>query len=434
VNAIGILLTGQLLLQATAPAPQAAGAATPRLLTSDEVIARILKAAEQPADATVEQTAGVAKPSDQPTAKQISAPAASGAGPSNVDRASFPELFALAADSGLVSFNGGAATLSVNPFGLVSAVRPSVLDLQSEYEKYEILRRLGGSLTLGGKGEKFDRDGDGKEDDPLTAQSLGDIVTYELKVRLWGSRDRRDPQNWKRYFKKTDGSLKAVETAIRSLVALADKDLVRDADNLPIGVSAAGFEARLATTEAQTQITALRNAYAALKADIKAANAETDKRLLVTVVGGGTQQKAQFGRNHWKLGLRGEGASGRLDHTLNVDWSTVDAVTGDDPTVFKSGYKLSTKVLKGTALTKDGATLSFDAAFERYDHVPDAKYRTVAKAGVKLELPISGSATLPLSATYANHRDLLTGQKGWIGHVGVAWDLSALKSLTAKKE
>jgi hypothetical protein len=402
-------------------------APAPRVLNSDEVIAAIVKAAGQPAP-SVARVSGAAEPSAQPSAKQVSAPSASGASPANVDRASFPELFAFAAD--LVSFNGGATTLSLNPFGLVAAAKPEVLDKQSEYQKYNGLRRFGAAFTLGGKGEKFDRDGDGKDDDPLTAQNLDDIVTYEVKYRVWGSRDRRDQENWKRYFAVTSDSFEKVDAAIRALVTLSLKDVVLE-NNVPIGVSASGFEARLAGAEGQPLVSTLREAYAALKRDIKAANTVTDKRLIWTAAIAGKHQKEQFGRDNWKLGLRGEGATGRVDHTINIDWSQVDALTGDDPTVFKGGYKLACKILQNTWLTKDGATVSFDGVFEHYDHVPDATHSTVAKAALKLEIPLSKSATVPFSATYVNHRDLLTGQQGWIGHVGVTWDLSPLKALVS---
>jgi hypothetical protein len=180
--------------------------------------------------------------------------------------------------------------------------------------------------------------------------------------------------------------------------------------------------------EAQAHIQALREGLSGLSQAIKDANAETDRQMIWTVVVGGTHQEPAFGRNRWKLGLRGEGARGVLDHTLNVDWSRVDALQISDPTAFKAGYKMATKILRDSPLTKDGAVLSLDAAFERYWDVPDAQHDTIVKVGATFEFPVGGSAKVPLSATYANHPDLLTGATGWSGHVGLSWDLSALKA------
>jgi hypothetical protein len=400
----------------TRPVRASAPQAGEKLLKQDEIIDKILAAA------------GVGDSTKQPTAKQISAPASSGAAATTVDRASFPELFAFAADS--VNFSGSAATITVNPFGFVAARNHLAVDSQSEYQKYSGLRRIAGTVTLGGKGDKFDRDGDGKDDDPLTAQNLGDIATFEVMARIWGTRDRRDPQNYRRYLNHTKSEVPLTDQPMQDLVAL----IMAEGAPTPDGVPETNVNKVLASPTAKAALERLRKGREGLDKAIQAANEATDKRLIWTLVVGGTQRKPQFGSDKWNAGLRGEGATGRLDHTINVDWSQVKVTAGDDPTVLKIGYQAAVKVLTGTALTKEGATLSADGAFEHYEHVADAKYPTIAKFGLKLEVPITKSASLPLSATYANHKDLLTGQQGWIGHVGIAWDLSPLKALTDKSK
>jgi hypothetical protein len=56
----------------------------------------------------------------------------------------------------------------------------------------------------------------------------------------------------------------------------------------------------------------------------------------------------------------------------------------------------------------------------------------VAKAGGKLEIKLAEAITLPVSVTWANHRDLLTDAGDVVGNVAIALDLSDLRK--AKKK
>src|ERR1700687_1754471 len=96
--------------------------------------------------------------------QQTSAPSASGTVATLVNAAGFTELISAAFDRNVGSNSSDAMTVNLNPFALAAIGKPSVYYDQLEYQKteYEWLRRVGGTVSFGGKGDSFDRDGDGK--------------------------------------------------------------------------------------------------------------------------------------------------------------------------------------------------------------------------------------------------------------------------------
>jgi hypothetical protein len=54
-----------------------------------------------------------------------------------------------------------------------------------------------------------------------------------------------------------------------------------------------------------------------------------------------------------------------------------------------------------------------------------AKHDTILTAGLRVDIPFSGSVSRPISLTYASHADLLTNQKLVTG-TGLASDFSGL--------
>ena len=76
----------------------------------------------------------------------------------------------------------------MNFFSFLSFPKPAVLDYQSKYENHQFLRRWGGSVSFGGKGDAFDRDGDGMVDDALESEKFGDIIVVRP-----GERTRHEP-------------------------------------------------------------------------------------------------------------------------------------------------------------------------------------------------------------------------------------------------
>ena len=125
--------------------------------------------------------------------RQVDPPTATGASAALVDSPRQTGAIATALQQGLVKRGGGGAlAISLAPFAWLSAAKPpSYFDDPSTYGNYDAARRLTGSLTLGGKGDAIDADGDGTLDDPAEAKSLADSIGVELQYRF-GSRDRRD--------------------------------------------------------------------------------------------------------------------------------------------------------------------------------------------------------------------------------------------------
>lgn len=373
-------------------------------------------------------------PREAPRAKQLTAPSAAG-GADPVDAPSFTELIAVAFDNQFLKREDDVFTIDLNLFAFRALVDQSVIDEQPRYgtRVNDILRRFGGSVSFGGKGEAFDADGDGKAESAKKAEEATDIVTWEFRYRLFGSRDRRDDENLRRYVAATEATSDELQAEIANLVAsfadgigqLAPAGTPLTADSFARVKALPGFEAAL---------DALVPRYAAaIKPDAEAIEA-IDKRAIWTVVGGGTQRKAQFGPNKWRVGLRGVLNSGRLDHTFNADFSRIDAFLGKDAAdTFKAGYEASAQVLKGRTFGEDGAKLSLSAGFEKYRNVPDVKHETIAQASARIDFPIAEGITLPMSVAYANHKDLLTEGGQVIGNVALAIDFSGLNKKKAEK-
>src|SRR5215213_4139534 len=94
---------------------------------------------------------GAAKPLEAPPSQQITAPSDSSAS-TLVNGVGFPNLLALATETGLVSDKDGVLTLDLNLFAARAALAPEVIYRQSLYKKYDNMRRFGGSISFGGKG------------------------------------------------------------------------------------------------------------------------------------------------------------------------------------------------------------------------------------------------------------------------------------------
>jgi hypothetical protein len=187
------------------------------------------------------------------------------------------------------------------------------------------------------------------------------------------------------------------------------------------------FEAFLDRADIRAELDPIARALARRSTAVRRANDAIDERPIWTLAFGGVQQGPEFGTDSWKASLRGVWHGSGFDHTVNGDWSRVDVITGERPTIAKFGYEATGLFLQRTALTENGVTVGISGALERYSNVPAAVHDFVSKAALKVEVPTSGEAKVQITIMYANHPDLLTNLKGWTGHLGFAWDLSALR-------
>ena len=427
----GALLTATILTAFALPAaaqavdPFDAVAAAVLQMLRDQSVRQAAVVPTGPTDAlaaTVDQL-----PRTGPLAKQLTAPSVAG-GATVTDAASFPELFGLALGSNLVSAGQGALTLDLNLFGFRTLFDPSVLDRQTLYgsRRNSLIRRFGGAVTFGGPGEPFDRDGDGAVDDSPAAESPFDAVTWEVRVRVAGSRDRRDNVNFRRYQEAVlapESDLgRAIGDFIRAHVTDISGMLVNNA------LDAATFSDFLAQPRIAQELAALVPLVDQFVRAHESITRDIDRSPVWTLAAGGTQRNASLGPNKLKLGVRGVAGTGPVDHTWNVDWQQLQAFSVfPDATTWKAAYAATALILPGTALTRDGIEIALSAAAEHYRNVPGARHETVVRTSATLELPIGRGLRLPVSINYANHRDLLTDQGEVLGHVGLAIDLSEFR-------
>lgn len=398
---------------------------------ADDVLDLISEQVDVMSSEEEQETTGrmaVETPLAAPSSDQISAPSPVKTSTSLVNGAGIPSLLGLAVDSGLIQGENGAITVSLSPFTFLAMAKPEVLWYQSQYEEHRELRRFGGSVTFGGKGEAFDRDGDGEVDEALEAKELGDIVTWELRVRLGSkTRDRRDREN----FAKFAGAVRSI--ADRKSAAISDfwsaysERFEIDNPNSPSARCYGKQRTRemLEEEEIKARLSEIRQISKEMERAAKSAADEIDRQDLWTLVVGGTERGEEFGPDSLKVGVRGSLGNSNL----NLEWSrTEDLMGGQDTEVLKGAYEYSRLLLQGSPFLKDGITASAAATYEYFDNVPDAPHDTIAKLGVKLEYPLGEGLSLPISVTWANHADLLTDEEEVRGHIGFTVNLGKLLS------
>lgn len=369
------------------------------------------------------------EPLAAPDAKQVSAVAATGDATSLVQGADLATLFALAAERGLASSSDGRITLNLSPFDVLAALRPEVRDRQSLYEEYETARRFGLSATFGGKGDSFDRDGDGMADPALEAEDLQDIVAWEARWRFHGSRDRREKTNYEKFFDLTSSAFTKQDDLVSSLVESIKQVVISNPEEYisqqnPACFSRIAIQKHLDEPAIRDQILALAKADLALAAKVEAAAKVVDIRPIWTLVIGGLSRKDDFGPDKKMAAIRGSIGGANRNLTLNVEWNEMDSDVGSKPTMLKGGVEYSFLALKGSALSTDGIKISGSGVYETYDNVPSAKFDTVARLNAKMELKIADGVKIPISVTWANHHDLIEGESDVRGHIGFTIDLS----------
>jgi hypothetical protein len=378
-------------------------------------------------------------PKTSPASKQTNAPAAAGgAATTLVNGADFPGILAFAIDNGLLTQQGDLITGNFNLFDLKAIFRPEVLDRQTLYQtkSNENLRRWGVGLTFGGKGDSFDRDGDGVADPPLDAKNLGDIANWELRFRLAGTRDRRDRTNVDKF--KNDSAVNASFTTVAQIssklvsdFAVRLKPIAQKLDSAPAPdhcIDRAEFDAFLKDPEVMRRIAEIRADEAVLNSALDKLNEEIDRSLIVTLFVGGLERKDQFGPSKHSAGIRvAKGVVKDQGMTFNAEYTQTRSLLKDvsDPTMLKLGLEYGLLLLKGAAIGgKDGVHVALSGAYEKYKDVPDAMHDTVAKLNAKLELHLTDNIKIPLSVTWANHKDLLTDERDVRGHIGFSIDLT----------
>jgi|CXWL01.1.fsa_nt_gi hypothetical protein len=371
-----------------------------------------------------------------PTGAQTGASAASSEGTSVVDGASFPTLLGAAFENGLLERENGAFSVDLNLFAFKALRNRELLSDAFQYSARanQRLRRLGGTLSLGGTGEKFDRDGDGTDDDPLTAKQLDDIINYELRWRFYGTRDRQDDVNYARYF--GSNAVKTASDLYRNALTKLNVQVILALKGSGTCVPTRVVDAAIESTGLLDASTATMVEFLAADQDVLSLLGEIDNSLVLTFVAGGVERKDDFGPDRQYAGLRV--AWNRLE--ANADYTEVDQLsTGEEPSCFKLGVKTSgflwadVPAFAAGDPEEPGVKWSLEGSWETFDDVPDAKHDTNLKLAVRLDFPLAKGVSLPASIQWANHEDLLTEADGIRGHFGVALKLGELLNTTKKK-
>jgi hypothetical protein len=379
-------------------------------------------------------------PTFAPRAQQDSSPSGNGTDATVVNAPDFTTLLSAAFDQTAGNADGDdeqGYTLNINPFLLAVLYDNDNYYSPAQYmdRNLRMLRRLGASVTFGGKGESFDRDGDGVKEDALDASSPDDIITWEFRARLLGSRDRRErfteilqAMDQTSNFELTTESKRAIIVKLVAGGAFPNDALpcIRN-DKLEVF---------------KPEIDELINLLIAENTSVRSALEKIDNDPLVTAVVTGVERKHDFGSDKHGIGLRATW----LGFDGNAEWLHMSGLTkgAEDMDQFKLGLDYKMQLLKGWELDgwrlvkpekaskgwlKNGIDASVSAALEIYDDTPDVSHDTNVKLQGKLEIPVTEGVRLPLSITWANHEDLLDKDDRIVGHFGINVDTSKLSGL-----
>ena len=368
-------------------------------------------------------------PLSNPPEKQLGAPSSTNLGSTVVDRPSFSELLGLAFDNDLVALGDGVASFSLDIFAFLALANPAVLDQQSKYGKYDFWRRFGASVSLGGKGDSFDRDGDGKKDEALKAEKLSDIVTWEARYRLFGTRDRRDNKNFSKYLTALGLAHGEISKKAAEFLNKHEKDWLEKSPDGRSYYSEDKVDKTLSDPQVEKELMEIAKISKEMADKYEDVGKEIDKSPVVTIAASGTSRDyKKYGPSKLALGLRGVWGWGNWDNTFNFEWSKIESLqenpAGRAGHEIKLAYQASTLWLKNSAICEEGITVAAGMAAEFYSNIPDALHDSIIKASVQLVYPVAKSVSIPVSVTWANHRDLLSKEGFVRGNIGLSVDLS----------
>lgn len=376
---------------------------------------------------------------ETPIVSQIAATTSGAPAPSPVGRPEIADLFAVALGQDAIGVTDGALTLNVNAFGVLALTRPEVLDSPTEYLEYGALRRFGAGLTLGGKGLAVDSDGDGEVEPAQEAEEATDIIGYEARWQVFGSRDPMDERNFERVRKSSQPLMNQVAAGYGGLLVLLGGPIgdgtieVQRSEGVITCIKAEHVRRFLASPDSEPILSGLRKNVDALLTKIGESLKEIEHAPVWTLFAGGTERADGFGPDEERAGLRG--AFGTTGHSwvLNLEWERLDGLAGaPDPTTWTLGGEWIRQWKRLFTPTKQHAQISASLSGERFEDVPDADYDEVVKVGVRLDYPIWENVVVPVSLTWANHASLIDEDDELVAHVGFSVDFKEL--LKGKKK
>jgi hypothetical protein len=343
------------------------------------------------------------KAAEAKVATSLNASATNPSGGGTTERSGFTDFVALAADlKNVISSNDTAITVNLNALALYGLKDPEVYSALAIYRQHDLLRRLSGTVTFGAKVPESDITGiTGLPD----SDKLLDVFVWNAKLRIYGDRDPR-AQRW---YDDTLGSLAGINeiaASLPGLVPLADAGIVTGVFADKQGLALARFRDRL------------------------------KRSAQVTIESSGQHLTKESGRNKYTFGVLADKGFGDTDLSVNVLYSTTDALATDAVTVFHARNLASSialvKAVGQNAIVKDRAvTLALSANLDVpiQKEGPRSELKSVWRAVGSITLPWGDVATIPISVSVVSDPNNLAKQNYVVGHVGVAYDFGALKSL-----
>ena len=327
--------------------------------------------------------------------------------------------------SGLIGEADGVLSVAFSPF-LWKVLANS--ENWSDQEKYtdptnEWLRRFAVEASFGGKGEALDSDGDGTAEEALVGD-FSDIFSWEARFRLSSSgRDFREETNWNQIQEITKPSLRELSSLIATLHPVMLAALPEPC------YSTEEFKQQLEVEAVRERIDGIKKRYEAerMKFDASVGAAlEIIQRNVWSVVVGGTQREAKFGRDEFYAALRGTyPIKLGQDLSFNLRWKEVRSLdAAPDPTTWTLGAKWTSTILKGHFA--NGLVVNFAATWEYFEDVPEAEHDDILKVQGGLDIPIADGIKLPVTVIWANHEDLVQDADVVEGHFGISFDVSKL--------
>jgi hypothetical protein len=342
--------------------------------------------------------------------KSLNAAATNSAAGRLAEKSGFTELIALALNSqNVVSADASAVSFNLSALALYSLADPDVYSELHRYQQHALLRRVGGTVVFGAKVPE--KEITGISGIP-SADTLFDVFTWDVKVRVAGDKDPRA----RKWYEETLG-----RQAMLNQLVVVQADVPPNPEDLSI-VTAALEEMRGARL-------------ARLKARI-------NRSPQLTLKAAGTHLTKEAGPNTYTFGLlfdQGFGASRSL--TANVLYSIADDVRMEQG----EGVRVNQLTLSGAHT----AQLAPDAlvAVRAVDWSAGATVNLFTNRGslpmpldhtwrlfTSFEIPVTAAASIPVSVVFTNDANELQKTKYMSGFVGISYDFSAVGKLFGTRE
>lgn len=335
-------------------------------------------------------------------AKALNATSTNPAAPKAAERSGLTDLVGLALDTkNLIASNQSAVSVSLNALALIG-LGSETRSAPALYREHDALRRLGGTFTFGAKLPESDITG---FTGLPSASTLLDVVSWDVKLRVYGDRDPRAAR-WYALMLGAMGGLNEVSANLISRVPSSDRGTVAMLLSDRLGQALALVRERLSNSGQ------------------------------VSVKGAGQHLTTETGRNKYSVAVLGDKGFGDTDLTFNALYSVVDDVSvGANSFVALKTWSAAVAVnhlaVKNVLVQGRAIEFSLNAHIEiPVDDDPQIVerkevWRVVGSVGI----PWGDSVTIPVSVTLTSDPNSLTKEKYVSGHIGVSYDFGALKSL-----